>query len=186
MKINEVVDGFRFKSVMPQDKDRFMSVRKEASDIAAYYKAYPEFVDFNWDLILRDEKEINMVVLQQPENLFVATCSILKAPDNTIELAYDVVKELRGKGIGTAVVRALIKLAHDRFPDREVLVKIRKENQVSQHVTEKCGGVFIGMEASPESVAIQALLSMNADYSRADEAKTAIESGRNAVMVYKV
>lgn len=143
-------------------------------------------MDFNWDLILRDEEEISMMVLQQSENLFVATCSILKAPDNTIELGYVVVKDLRGKGIGTEVVRALIKLAHDRFPEREVLVKIRKENQVSQHVTEKCGGVFIGIEDSPESVAIQTLLSMNADYSRADEAKTAIESGRNTVMVYKV
>ena len=96
MKINEIVDGFRFKSVMPQDKDRFMSVRKEASDIADFYKTYPEFVDFNWDLILKDEKEISMVVLQLPENMFVATCSILKAPDYTIELGYDVVKELRG------------------------------------------------------------------------------------------
>jgi len=48
--------GFHFRSIKSQDKELFMAIRAETSDVSAFYKAYPGFLDYNWDMILKDEK----------------------------------------------------------------------------------------------------------------------------------
>ncbi len=186
MQINEIIDGFRFKTITQQDKDRFMSVRMESSDIAFMYKAYPDYVNYSWEMLLTDANVLNMVVFLFPKDQFVATCSIQKLQSNAVELGYDVVRELRGRGIGTQMVTALIKLGHEHFPEREILIKVRRENAASRHVAEKCGGILLRLEDAPETVALQTLLDMNAEFTSADRAKATVERGRNSVLVYQV
>ena len=60
-------NGFHFRTINSQDKELFMAIRAETSDVSAFYKAYPGFLDYNWDMILKDENELNMMVFQEPD-----------------------------------------------------------------------------------------------------------------------
>ena len=72
------------------------------------------------------------------------------------------------------------------FPEREIFVRIRKENLVSRHVAEKNGAQFVREVDPPEVVAIRTLLAENKELPHADEAKAAMERGKNTVLLYRV
>ena len=184
--INDSLCGFRFRSIAPEDKYPFMSIRIETSSVALLYDQFPGFLDFNWKQILVDENELNMMVFRQSDGLFVATCSVQRLLEETLELGYDVVKELRGEGIGTKMVPALIELAHDHFPAREIIVRIQKDNIASQRVAEKSGAVFLGMEDAPEVEIIQNYLNSHEVVPNADKLRSVIEQKKHSVMVYRI
>ena len=156
--IDEIIDDFHFRSIGPRDKDLFMGVRAEISEVAEFYRKFPDFSDYNWNLILKDENEIGMVVFQQPDGLFVGTCSF----------------------------QGVQKETHMYFPDREIFVRIRQDNSASRRVAEKNGAVFVKMDDPPEVDSLQKLLDHNDDLTRAEEARAIIERSRNTVRVYKV
>lgn len=184
--IDEITDAFHFRRIEQRDKELFMGVRAEVSEVAEFYREFPDFSDYNWNLILKDENEVGMVVFQLPDNLFVGTCSFQGIQKESLELGYDIVKELRGKGIGTRVVGALFQLAHKHFPEREIFVRVRQDNSASRRVAEKNGAVFLKLDDPPEVVALQTLLEHNDDPMRTAEARAIIERSRNTVRVYKV
>ena len=184
--INDTVYGFRFRRVEPRDKNLVMGVRTEIGDLAEFYRRNPDFMDYNWNLILKDENEVSMVVFQQPDNLFVGTCSFQGVQKGPLELGYDIVKEMRGKGIGTRMVGALFELAHTYFPARDIYVRIRKDNIASQRVAEKNGAKFLQTDDPPELVTLQKLLDENPNMPNAFDAMVTIERSRGSVRVYKV
>ena len=186
LHIDEIIDGFHFRRIEQRDKDLYMGVRAEVSEVAEFYRKYPDFSDYNWSLILKDDNEVGMVVFQQPDNLFVGTCSFQGVQKENLELGYDIARELRGKGIGTRMVGALFQLAHKHFPEREIFVRVRQDNSASRRVAEKNGAVFIKMDDPPEVMALRTLLEHNDDLSRTEEARAIIERSKNTVRVYKV
>ena len=60
-----------------------------------------------------------MPVYDAASDSFMAACTFQEIHSQSVYLGYDVVKELRGQGLGTRVVKALIQLAHDAFPDKD-------------------------------------------------------------------
>lgn len=184
--IDEIINGYHFRRIEPRDKDLFMGVRAAVSEVAVFYQKYPDYADYNWDLILKDENEIGMMVFQQPDDLFMGTCSFQGVQRENLDLGYDIVKELQGKGIGSKMVGALFKLAHNHFPEREIFVRIRQENAASRRVAEKNGAVFFGLDDPPEVASLQRLLENNDDLAKAEKARSIIERSRNTVRVYKV
>ena len=186
VNIDEIVGSFHFRRIKPEDKDLFMAIRSETSDVAKFYSIYPEFLDYNWGLILKDENEMAMMVFQEPGDQFVGTCSFQGVQRETLELGYDVMKELRGKGIGSRMVGALFELAHKHFPDRDIFVRIRDDNPASCRVSEKNGAKFLRLDDPPEVATLQKLLDENPDLPSAAEARGTIERSRNSVRLYKV
>lgn len=128
MFIDETVGDYHFRRVEQGDKEWFMAVRAETSDVAEFYRRYPAFLDFSWEKILEAENEISMVVFHEPDDLLVGICSFQGLQSDSLELGYDIMKDLRGKGYGTGMVGALFELSHKVFPEREIFVRIRKEN----------------------------------------------------------
>lgn len=151
MNIDVHTENFHIRTVVPDDKSRFMGVRSVTSDMAKAYEQYPDFLDYNWEILLKDKNEISMVAFREIDGKFVATCSFQDFQGKSVDIGYDVVKEFRGQGIGTALVKDITALAHGRFPGKDVLIRVRKENTASRRVAEKCGGVFIGTEQTPEA-----------------------------------
>lgn len=184
--VDEIVGDFHFRRIEQRDKDLYMGVRAEVSEVAEFYRKYPDFSDYNWNLILKDDNEIGMVVFQRADDLFVGTCSFQGVQKENLELGYDIARELRGKGIGTRMVGALFQLAHKHFPEREIFVRVRQDNSASRRVAEKNGAVFIKMDDPPEVMALRTLLEHNDDLSRAEEARAIIERSKNTVRVYRV
>lgn len=126
------------------------------------------------------------MVFQEPDELFVATGSFQRLQESTLELGYDVVKEYRGRGIGSKIVSVLIEIAHATFPEREMFIKVRENNRASRRVAEKCGGVLIGFVDAPEVETLQSIIGKSDNPSNAAKAKEIIEQGKNSVYVYKV
>ena len=136
--------------------------------------------------ILKAENELGIVVFQQPDEQFVGICSFQGLQNDTIELGYDVVEELRGKGIGSGMVGALFVLARKIFPDREIFIRIRKENKASCRVAEKNGAQFVKDDDPPEVETIKRLLADNRHLPNEDKARAVLERSKNTIRLYKV
>ena len=156
--IDVVQGGYHFRSIQEQDKRQYMTLRTETSRYAEIYKTVEGLSDYSWEQDLKDKNAIFMVVFREADGQFVAACSFQGIQGESVELGYDVVNEYRGQGIGTDVVKALIVVAHSVFPDKRILIRVRKDNAASQRVAEKCGAKQIEITDAPEMAYINKLL----------------------------
>ena len=197
MNIDIHTPSFHIRTIQSSDKDIFMGLHSETSVVAKAYKLYPEFAEYSWQTMLADENEIDMVVFQEKDGIFVAICSFQLSQANHVELGYDVVKEYRGLGIGTKLLGDLTALAHTTFPGKDVLVRIRSSNAASQRVAEKCGGQFLKTEPTPEAAIMQKELEKYDHGTGCEHSKglteqdiifmkSVIEQGKNGVRIYKL
>ncbi len=186
MIIDETIGDFHFRSLTADDKDIYMRVQAEEKVVADFYLKYPDTLIAIMSRTLNNPDEHSIVAFQQPGDQLIAICSFQGLQKNTIEIGYTVVKELRGKGVGTRMAREFIRLAHNCFPEREIYARVRAENIASQRVLEKVGAVFVSMADAPEVETIQRLIAENAEMSNRADALSAIECGKNAVRVYRV
>ena len=197
MNIDIHTATFHIRTIQSSDKDIFMGLRGETSDVAKAYQLYPGFAEYSWQATLADENEIDMVVFQEKDDAFVAICSFQLSHANHVELGYDVMKEYRGRGIGTKLLGDLTALAHMTFPDKDALVRIRTNNIASQRVAEKCGGKFLKTEPTPEAVAMQRELERYNHRAECEHStvlteqdiismKSIVERGREGVRIYKL
>ncbi len=108
----------------------------------------------------------------------------------SVYLGYDVVKGHRGQGLGSRVVKALIQLAHELFPDKEILIRIRQENIASRRVAEKNGARLIRRENTPEAQLYQRYVDKYLNEPGGggvsiSELIGSAERGKGAILVYK-
>ena len=158
MHIDIQTDHFHIRTVLPSDKDAYMSLRIKTSDVEKAYDLFPDFLEYTWEKVLKNKDEISMMVFQKEDNAFVAICNFQDFQDDHVEIGYDVKSEYRGKGIGTKLVIDLVALAHTTFPGKEVITRIRDENRASCRVAEKAGGILIRREPTPEAKLIADVL----------------------------
>lgn len=185
-------NGYHFRSICEADKELFMGLRSEASDIAPFYRLENGFSDYSWTEDLADESTVYMMVFLEADGKFVSACSFQGINRDTVELGYDVVAEYRGQGMGTAIVKELAALAHETFPEKQINIRIRKDNTASRRVAEKCGGKLTGTVDSPTSVYFRQLLEKlggDPEFKRRfDPAslQNLVERGRDAIVIYEI
>ena len=179
MIIDKTIGNFYFRSLTADDKDIYMRVQAEEKVVADFYLKYPDTLIANLSRTLNNPNEHSIVAFQQPGDQLIAICSFEGLQNDTIEIGYTVVKELRGKGVGTRMAREFIRLAHNCFPGREIYARVRAENIASQRVLEKVGAVFVSLADAPEVATIQRLVSENAEMSSRAVALSALERGRS-------
>lgn len=187
MQIDEHTPHFHIRSVTVADKDLYMPLRAETSDVTAAYGITQEYMDTRWRSVLNSEDEICMVVFREDD--FVAICSFQDFSGDHIELGYDVVAELRGRGIGTALAADLTGLAHEYFPGKDVIIFAREENVASWKIAERCGGVLIRREPTPEAAMTRRMLDEYGSGTAFTKEELAgmrklVEDGKEAVRVY--
>lgn len=187
-EIERTFGDYYFRSIRPEDKELFMSVRSETSDVAPAYRAIEGYTDYSWDMTLSDQTAVSMMVFTHPEGSFAAISSFQNIDSDAVELGYDLVASYRGKGFGTRIVRELIQFAHEQYPDKKIMVKIRAKNTASLRVIEKCGGILIGTEDTPEAALMQRFLDRDKLSEELPDsgAKEIIERGKNGVKIYRV
>ena len=181
LKIDKIVGNFHFRSLTIDDKEIYMIVQAEEEVLADFYQKYPDALIANLSRTLNNPDEHSIVAFQQPGDQLIAICSFQGLQKDTIEIGYTVVKDLRGKGVGTRMAREFIRLAHNCFPDREIYARVRAENIASQRVLEKVGAEFVCLTDAPEVETIQRLIAENAEMSNHAGALSAVERGKNAV-----
>ncbi len=198
MRIDEYTEHFHIRTITQDDKERFMSVRIETSDFSKAYEELQGFPDFRWQSLLNSSDEIGMVVFSRNNadvttEEFVAICNFEDFAGDHVDLGYDIRKEKRGQGIGTMLASDLIVLAHKYFPDKDVIIRVRENNAVSQHVAEKCGGLLIGYEAPPEIKYTQSVLEKYGDENNSPfsseelaQMRAIVEQRKQEVRIYKM
>jgi len=173
MEIDYREQNYHIRTVTEEDKESFMSIRRETSDLSYAYDTVPGFLDQAWGFVLNGYDEISMVVFRN--DCFVAICTFHDFQENHVQLGYYVANQFRGQRIGTELVGHLINIAHHYFSDKAVQIRVRKDNIASYRVAEKCGGVIIGFESTPEGRLARELLDK---YERKGETGDAVDAAR--------
>ena len=148
------------RSAIDQDKDCYMALRRGTSAIRPAYDIIPGFSDAEWDSELNSEDDIYLSAFLKANDEFAASCSFQGFDSDEIEIGMDVVEKYRDQGLGTEIIKGLIKTAHSIFPGKKILGKTNVKNTSCQRVIEKCGGRFTEYEPAMISNFIQALQSM--------------------------
>ena len=178
------------RSVQEGDKDEYMALRVQTSDISRAYSTIEGFTEYEWENELNDSDDIYMSVFLKSDFVFVASASIQNFKENSIYIGYDVKEEYRNMGIATELVIGLVKQAHSFFPESKVLSRIRVDNDVSRKVTEQCGGIIKGYEDTYFAKQVKRMMSSRTYNQIKPENKKVLESillsGENGVCVYEM
>lgn len=134
------------RSIEEGDKEEYMNLRVETSELSRVYSSFPDFRDKEWEEELNSENEICLAVFVKGTQKLAASGSFQYFNSNTIEFGFDVDKDHRNQGIATELVMGMIKIVHVIFPGRSVMIRTNVSNTACRRVAEKCGGILTGYE----------------------------------------
>lgn len=130
--------------LMESDKDAYMAVNKENSDIEVAY-SMPEFIEAMWKSAM--EEEITLAVLEKKCGIFIGYIDIQHIEREKPELGIELVKEYQGKGIGTEAIGVLLNSLKGTVDEKQVFIaNARIDNVASQRMLEKLGAVKCGTD----------------------------------------
>ena len=106
---------------------------------------YDQFTDRHRDLLAEQEAGAGaFYVLVAEDGSVLGRFNLLLAGDGTAELGYRVAQHAAGRGVATATVRELCRLAAARHGLRTLRAATSRENAASQKVLAKAGFVPAG------------------------------------------
>ena len=73
MDIEYREQNYHIRTVIEEDKENFMSIRRETSDLSHAYDTIPGFLDQAWGFVLNGYDEVSMVAFRN--GCFVAICT---------------------------------------------------------------------------------------------------------------
>ena len=186
-------ERLHIRSVIEADKNEYMALRVNNSNISKAYSIMPDFTDYEWDGELNGEEDIHLSVFLKLDGIFVASASVQNYQEETVEIGYDVKEESRNAGIATEIVKGLLAEVHRLFPKSKVIIRADYENDASKRVAEKCGGVLIRREDSLAcrmfSITKNALEAEGKDFEQSEQyadMRALMEKGKDAVCVYEL
>ena len=188
--MTRLIKGFEterlyIRPVQEVDKDEYMALRIQTSEISRAYTAMPDFSESEWESELNgNEKEIYYSVFLKQENSFVASASVIENKKKILEIGYDVKEEFRNRGVATELLKALLKEIRMIDPYTTVQIKTNADNKASRKVAEACGGVMTKFEDTCFVRAIKSLRNIESTGEEDEETRKLVEQGTNAVCVY--
>ena len=140
-------DRFFIRPVTAADKDQFMRIQQENSEMG---KAYEEehFRESFWEKILYSEDDIYMVIYLKKDSQHIGNCSFQNVNTQTIEIGIDLDKTMQSQGLGTGVVMLLVEYLKSNTSGQRFQIKTKSNNIPCQIMIEKAGGTKIGKEAT--------------------------------------
>ena len=183
-------DRLHIRTVCEADRDAYMSLRVNNSDLSTAYSIIPGFEDYEWESELQGNGDIYLSVFLKPDETFIASASIQGYQTEIVELGYDVVEEYRNQGFATEIVEGLRSETRRIRPDAEIIIRINKDNEASKRVAEKCGGKFKRYEDSVVSRMLASEIKEKSNNKEMNEIRLKmaelVESGKDAVCVYEL
>ncbi|TKA11968.1 GNAT family N-acetyltransferase [Actinacidiphila oryziradicis] len=106
---------------------------------------YDQFTDRHSALLAEQEAGIcAFYVLVAKDGSVLGRFNLYRFEDGTAELGYRVAQHVAGRGVATATVRELCRLAAERHGLRTLRAATARENAASQKVLTKAGFVLVG------------------------------------------
>ncbi len=183
-------ERLHIRSVRAEDRDAYMAIRVKTSEFSGAYSILPELSRYEWESELDGGEEIYLSAFLRSTGELAAIGSLQQIGTPVICIGFDVAETLRNQGLATELASALTKKAHLLFPEAEVLIKMRKSNDASRRVAEKCGGVFTGYEDTPVTKLLEAAAAGVGDPQSSRKLKAGLmdvmKQGKNGVCVYRM
>ena len=123
INISFETENLTVRSLQEEDKESYIALRREASNIAEAYKIF-------------DGK--------------MAACASFQFIDSDdVELGIDVAKAFRNKGVATELITEMVRIAREIFPGKKIILKTERNNIACRRAAEKSGGSICGYEPHP-------------------------------------
>ncbi len=103
------------RSVEETDKEAYMNLRVDASEIAQAYQRFPGFRDSEWDGELNSQKDIFLAVFLKENDVLIVSASFQNYESDCIEIGFDVVERYRKQGIATELVQGMLEIVNTIF-----------------------------------------------------------------------
>lgn len=139
--INFETERLHIRSLLVEDRDAFMALRKSNSQISVAYSAISDFEELEWQNELESSEDLYLSVFLKSTNRLVASASIQHYREEAVELGYDVSGDFRNRGYASELVKGLVSEIRRLRKDARIIIKIDKDNVASIRVAEKCGAV---------------------------------------------
>lgn len=157
-KISFDTERLYVRSVEETDKDDYMNLRVETSELSQAYQSVAGFRDYEWEGELNCQKDIYMAVFMKADDKMVANCSFQGYEGDCVELGFDVEEQYRKQGIARELVQGMLRTVRTVFSGKPVMIRTNVTNTACRRVAEKCGGVFSGYEPTLAAKAIARLM----------------------------
>lgn len=140
-------DRFLIRPVAFSDKDQFMRIQQENSEMPNAYKE-ENFRKSFWEQCLAGEDDIYMMIFLKENGAHIGNCSFQNVNTDIIEIGIDIDKSKQNMGLGTGVLSLLVAYLRNHASDQKHRIKTKSNNLPCQKMIEKVGGVKTGEEAT--------------------------------------
>lgn len=181
-------DQYLIRSVTQTDKDAYMRVHQENSEMS---KAYDEdnFRDYFWERGIMGEEDIYMMVIRKADQVHVANCSFQGITGEAVEIGLDVDIPFQNQGIGTTVLQMTVPYLQKVMPEKRILLKTYSTNLHCQKIAEKTGGVKVGEEPTELEIIMKKMIPLLEEqglYEEVNQAKETLAMNEGVcVIVYE-
>ena len=154
-----VIENERFliRPVVLSDKDQFMRIQQENSEMPNAYKE-DTFRESFWEKCLEGDGDIYMMIFLKENGGHIGNCSFQNVNTDIIEIGIDIDKTMQNMGLGTSVLSLLVAYLRDHASDRKHRIKTKSNNIPCQKMIEKVGGVKVGEEATEFDLVMDKML----------------------------
>lgn len=141
------------RNLTEDDRFNYFHTLIEISPIPQIYEI-EGFQDIAWKDVMTSASSLIFAVERKYDHTYVGDCMLKLYGNNSLEVGFDISSEYQNYGIGTEVMRMLIKEIKIRFPGKQIIARAYSGNEKSQHILKTLGWRKIGEEQSEYEAAL--------------------------------
>ena len=140
------------------ENDNFILSKYKDSEQELFYKAWNEtfknspvltninFKEKSWEDVLTDKSKLQLKIIDTISQEYIGEVVLLNINSEMPEFGIQLLRKYQGKGIGTMITKLFLDKLKSVTQVKEILIRIRSNNEISQKMFEKFGIVKIGEE----------------------------------------
>ena len=150
INISFETENLTVRSLQEEDKESYIALRREASNIAEAYKIFEgRLEEEEWKDIISSTEDLFLMAFSKEDGRMAACASFQFIESDDVELGIDVAKAFRNKGVATELITEMVRLAREIFPGKKIILKTERNNIACRRAAEKSGGAICRYEPHP-------------------------------------
>lgn len=158
INISFETENLTVRSIREDDKERYIALRKEASNIAEAYKLFEGLLEEEWKDIVSSTEDLFLMAFSKENGKMAACASFQFIESEDLEIGIDVAKVFRNKGVATELMTEMVRIAREIFPGKKIILKTERNNTACRKAAEKSGGTICGYEPHPYMKVVDGIL----------------------------
>ncbi|MBR5595864.1 MAG: GNAT family N-acetyltransferase [Lachnospiraceae bacterium] len=140
------------------ENDNFILSKYKDSEQELFYKAWNEtfenspvltdinFKEKSWEDVLTGKSKLQLKIIDTISQEYIGEVVLLNIDSEMPEFGIQLLRKYQGKGIGTMITKLFLDKLKSVTQVKEILIRIRSNNEISKKMFEKFGIVKIGEE----------------------------------------